>query len=330
MIHFLAGDIGGTKTHLAVYSSERGLQAPLAEELFRSADYLSLEAVIREFLEKYPLHIDKASFGIAGPVVAGKASVTNLTWKIDERHIEKTLNIPSVTLLNDLAALAYAIPILEPSDLFTLNVGKPAKHGTIALIAPGTGLGQAFLTWSGATYTVNPSEGGHADFAPINELQIDILRYLLKKFDHVSYELVCSGIGLPNIYAALKNSGPDFEEPDWLAQRLKDASDPTPIICDAALDTEKPCPLCQTTVRTFIAILGAQAGNLALTVLATGGVYIGGGIPPRLLPFLQEEAFLQAFRQKGRLSEFLEPLPIHVILHPNVALLGAARHSLEK
>lgn len=330
MAYFLAGDVGGTKTRLAIFASDGGLQVAQAEELFRSADYPTLEAMLQEFMARYPLHIEKASLGVAGPVVAGRASITNLPWQIEERHLEEVLNIPAVSLLNDLDAMAHAIPILRPDDLYTLNMGKATPHGNIALIAPGTGLGEAFLTWTGQHYQTHPSEGGHTDFAPLDELQMHLLRSLLMKFDHVSYEQVCSGIGLPNIYAALKNSSPALEEPAWLAQQLQDAPDPSPIITQAALDTKRPSTLCITTLRMFASILAAEAGNLALKVLATGGVYIGGGIPPRILPFIQEEAFLQIFRQKGRLSELLTPIPVHVILYPKVALMGAAYHNLER
>ncbi len=326
----LAGDIGGTKTRVAIVSPEAGPRAPLAEATFPSARYPSLEAVVREFLGQVNVRVDRASFAVAGPVVAGRVAVTNLHWLVDEKQLSQELDIPSVHLLNDLEAIACAVPWLaeEPADLHTLNVGQPVPAGTIAVIAPGTGLGEGYLTWDGSRYRAHPSEGGHTDFGPTNEFEIDLLRYLQGRLGHVSYEWLCSGIGLPNIYAYLKDSG-YADEPPWLAEQLAATADPTPVIATAALDPERPCELCVATLNAFVSILGAEAGNLALKVLSTGGVYLGGGIPPRILPALQHERFLRAFRNKGRLSVVLERMPVHVILNPKAALLGAAYHGLE-
>ncbi len=324
----LAGDIGGTKTNLAIFSPQAGIRAPLAEARFPSADYPSLEAVVREFLSQVDVKVERASFGVAGPVVAGRASITNLPWVMDEEQLRAALHLSSVWLLNDLNAIAHAVPVLEPSDLHTLNEGQPTPDGTIAIVAPGTGLGEAFLTWDGSRYRPHASEGGHADFAPNTPLEVELLRYLQARFEHVSYERVCSGRGLPNIYAFLKDSG-YANEPAWLAEELAAADDPTPVIANAALYSERPCELCVATLNTFVSILGAEAGNLALKVLASGGVYLGGGIPPRILPALEQEQFMEAFRRKGRLSDVLANVPVHVILNPKVALLGAACHGLE-
>ena len=324
----LAGDIGGTKTNLAIFSPEAGLRAPLAEATFPSTDYPSLEALVREFLAQLDLKPEGASFGVSGPVVAGRVTITNLPWVIDETQLQAALNLSFVHLLNDLEAIAHAVPLLEPADLHTLNEGQPTPSGNIAIIAPGTGLGEAFLTWDGSRYRPHASEGGHTDFAPTNPLEVELLRYLQHRYEHVSYEWVCSGQGLPNIYAFLKDSG-YAEEPAWLAGQLAAADDPTPVIVNMALDEEKPCELCAATLNTFVSVLGAEAGNLALKVLATGGVYLGGGIPPRILPALKHERFMEAFRHKGRLSGLLAHMPVHVILNPKVALLGAACHGLE-
>jgi glucokinase len=324
----LAGDIGGTKTNLAVFSPEDGPRAPLAEVTFPSADYPSLEALVREFLAQVDLKVEQASFGVAGPVAAGRAKITNLPWVMEETQLREALNLSYVRLLNDLAAIAHAVPFLEPADLHTLNVGQPTPGGAIAVIAPGTGLGEAFLTWDGTRYRPHASEGGHADFAPTNSFQVELLRYLQDRFQHVSYERVCSGRGLPNIYGYLKDSG-YADEPVWLTKQLAAADDPTPIIVNAALDSERPCELCVTTLNAFVSILGAEAGNLALKVLASGGVYLGGGIPPRILPTLEQKPFREAFRHKGRMSDLLVRVPVHVILNPKVALLGAACHGLE-
>jgi glucokinase len=324
----LAGDIGGTKTNLAVFSPDAGPRVPLAEATFPSADYPSLEALVREFLAQLDLKPERASFGVSGPVVAGQATITNLPWVIDKTQLQAALNLSFVRLLNDLEAIAYAVPLLEPADLHTLNEGQPTPGGAVAVIAPGTGLGEAFLTWDVSRYRPHASEGGHTDFAPTNPLEIELLCYLQHRYEHVSYERVCSGQGLPNIYAFLKDGG-YAEEPAWLAEQLAAADDPTPVIVSTAFDDEKPCELCVATLNTFVSILGAEAGNLALKVLATGGVYLGGGIPPRILPALKCERFVEAFRHKGRLLGLLARMPVHVILNPKVALLGAACHGLE-
>ncbi|MCK5315211.1 MAG: glucokinase [Anaerolineales bacterium] len=324
----LAGDIGGTKTNLAIYSPQAGIYAPLTEATFPSAKYLSLEELVGEFLGQVNFQVERASFGVAGPVVGNQATITNLPWVIDEQNLQEALEISSVRLLNDLSAIAHAVPFLQPDDVHTINIGRPAPKGPLAVIAPGTGLGEAYLTWDGDKYRAHASEGGHADFAPTTPLEVEMLRYLQGSFGHVSFERVCSGKGIPNIYAFLKDSG-YAEEPAWLSEQLASADDPTPVIFNAVLKADKPCKLCQATLETFVSILGAEAGNLALKLGATGGVYLGGGIPPRIAPFLESEIFMAPFRKKGRLSGLLAQIPVHIILNPKVALLGAACHVLE-
>jgi glucokinase len=329
----LAGDIGGTKTNLAIFSSESllhgvRLRAALAQGTFASANYPSLEAIAREFLDQVGQEIDRAAFGVAGPVVNDRAQITNLPWVIDAARVREALALSSVELLNDLEAIANAVPFLASDDLHTLNVGQPERDGAIAVIAPGTGLGEAYLTWEGGRYRAHASEGGHTSFAPHDPLQIDLLRYLQERFGHVSWERVCSGQGIPNIYAFLKDSG-RAQEPEWLAERLATADDPAPVISGAALDGENDCEICSATLELFVSLLGAEAGNLAITVLATGGVYLGGGIPPRILPLLRRGRFVNAFRYKGRMADLLVQMPVHVIMNPKAALLGAACHALE-
>lgn len=324
----LAGDIGGTKTSLAIISPDAGPRSPLAEATLPSGQYASLDALVRAFLAQPGLPpIERASFGVAGPVTAGQATITNLPWMLNEADLAHTFKLTSVRLLNDLEAIAYAVPNLQPADLYTLNTGEAIPGGAMAVVAPGTGLGEAFLTWDGTRYRAHPSEGGHADFAPTNLFEIELLRYLSQGLDHVSYERVCSGRGLPNIYAYLNDSGFADESP-WVAAQLADAKDPTPVIVSAALRPTAPCPLCVATLNAFVDILGAEAGNMALKVLATGGVYLGGGIPPRILSFLERSPFLEAFRRKGRFADLLARVPVHVIRNPNVALLGAACYGL--
>jgi glucokinase len=325
----LAGDIGGTKTTLAVYPRGTSLPRSFLEETFPSGHYPSLEAIIDQFLSdvKLPDPIERACFGVAGPVVNGRATVTNLPWIMQESQLERSLHIQSVRLINDLEAIANAVPLLGGADVSTLNQGSAVPHGAIAVIAPGTGLGEAFLTWDGSQYRAHTSEGGHADFAPADELEIELLRYLLPRYQHISFERVCSGKGIPNIYNFLKETG-RAKEPPALSERLAAADDPTPIIFDSALRADAPDDISIETLDIFVSILGAEAGNLVLKVLATGGVYLGGGIPPRILSLLEKGRFMQAYQRKGRFAELLSGVPIHVILNPKVALLGAARAGL--
>ncbi len=321
----LAGDIGGTKTALTVFSAETGPRRPLARANFASGDHASLEAIVQTFLAGQALPITRASIGVAGPVIEGRVHVTNLPWVVDEQSLRQVLGAP-VHLLNDLESIALVIPFLEPTDLETLNVGQPEPRGPLGVVAPGTGLGEAFLVWDGAKYLPHATEGGHTDFGPTNQEQLGLLGYLLPRFGHVSYERVCAGIGLPNIYAYLKDSG-RFAEPNWLREQLASAHDLTPVIVQAALDNT--APICAEALDMFVSILGSEAGNLAVKVLATGGVYLGGGIPRRILPKLREPVFLRAFTHKGRFSDLLSRIPVYVILHPEAALLGAAFHALK-
>jgi len=318
----LAGDVGGTKTDLAVYSAEGGPRKPLAQAEFHSASYPSLEAIVKEFLANVDEPVDRACFDVAGPVIAGHAKITNLPWEIDDTSLRQELGLDSVRLLNDLEAIARAVPILKSDDLHTLNSGEPVPGGTIAVIAPGTGLGEAFLTWDGSRYGAHASEGGHTDFAPSDQTQDELLQYLRKRCGHVSYERVCSGVGIPNIYEYLRDSG-FAQESSEIAEQLGAAADRTHVILDAALHPTHPCPLCVGTLDLFIAILGAEAGNLALKVLATGGVYLGGGIPLHVLSALDNGRFQEAFQRKGRFADLLADVPVHVIVC-RAAIIGTA------
>ena len=324
----LAGDVGGTKTDLAIFSNEAGPHSPLAQAEVHSADYPSLQALAREFLTKVNTSVDRACFGVPGPVIDGRVKTTNLPWVMDEHSLAKELNLRSVHLMNDLEAIAEAIPILRDRDVRVLNAGRPAPKGAIAVIAPGTGLGESFLTWNESRYVSHGSEGGHADFAPTDERQIGLLRHMLKRFDHVSVEHVCSGIGIPHIYEYLRDIEHVPETPK-VAQSIASAKDPTAAIIVSATDRENPSGLSAATVDTFISILASEAANLALKVLATGGVYIAGGIPRRILDVLQSPRFMESFKRKGRLSELMERIPIYVVV-ASAALVGAAAHGLER
>jgi len=323
----LAGDIGGTKTDLAVYTREAGPHAPLTQAETHSADYPSLQAMVKEFLLKVKIPVERACFDVAGPVIDGHAKVTNLPWVMDEVSLAKDLNLKSVRLINDLEAVARSIPILRPGDVSTLNVGQPVPMGAIGVIAPGTGLGESFLTWDGSRYVSHGSEGGHSDFAPTDERQIGLLKYMSERFDHVAFERVCSGIGIPNIYKYLREIERLPEDPE-VARLIASAKDPTPIITNAALDPEHRSELCAATIETFISILASEAANLAVKIMATGGIYLAGGIPLHMLALLEGPRFMKAFRRKGRFAELMERIPVHVIL-TSAALVGSAAHGLE-
>lgn len=323
---YLAGDIGGTKTRLALYSTEAGAYDPLEKETFPSQEYSSLKEIVQTFMSDKPYHLTGASFGVAGPVIGNRAQVTNLTWVVDANTLSQTIGGVNVNLLNDLHAIASAVPFFKPDDLEILIPGEPAPNGAKGVIAPGTGLGEGFLVWAGEQYQSYPSEGGHASFGPETPMQLELLNYLEPIFGHVSYERVCSGIGIANLYKFLRD-GKDLNEPKWLKERLNEVKDPTPVIAQAAL--EKKADICTQTMDLFISILGSEAGNLALKVLATGGIYLGGGIPRRILPLLKSETFRQAFTDKGRFAGMLCKVPVYVITHQHAGLFGAACYGLQ-
>jgi glucokinase len=323
----IAGDVGGTKTDLAVYSARSGLRQPLAQAKFHSADFPSLQAMVTEFLASAGTSVELGAFAVAGPVVDGRARTTNLPWVMDERSIAQDLRLRTVRLLNDLHAVALAVPKLGPGDLTTVNEGTAVPEGAIAIIAPGTGLGESFLTWDGARYVAHASEGGHSDFAPTDALQRRLLKYLQSRWDHVGVERVCSGIGVPNIYEFMGDA--EFiPEPAAVTRAIASAADRTQAIVEAANDPSQPSLRCRATVETLTSILASEAGNLALKVLATGGVYLAGGVALHLLDALKEPRFLERFTRKGRFKELMERIPLHVIT-ARAALAGAATSGLE-
>lgn len=322
----LAGDIGGTKTILALFSAESGSNTPKALQSFPSNGYPNLEAMIEEFLQAHPAVVEAACFAVAGPVFNNKAKITNLSWAVDAENLSSTFGWRSVNIINDLESVAYAVPNLLPEDVYTLSEGKPVANGNISVIAPGTGLGEAYLTYSNGRYEAHASEGSHTSFGPLNAIEMDLLRYVREElgYEHVSYERVCSGaLGIPNLYSFFKNSQA-LNEPAWLADKLAASEDPTPVIMEAALDKKNPCELCQQVLELFISILGAEAGNQALKIMATGGIYLGGGIPPRILSELKKPVLLNALRNHGRFKEMLTDVPVRVILNPQAGLIGAA------
>ena len=316
----LAGDIGGTKTNLGLFTQGKRRPLPKVIKTFSSPNAPDLENIIRQFLEIHPASVTHACFGIAGPVINGTSKTTNLPWDVSEVRIQEQFNFNHVSLLNDLTATAMAIPLLNSDEFFPLNQAEPIKGHNLALIAPGTGLGIAMLIYQNDRHLPIPSEGGHADFAPNNETEDELWRYLHRCYGHVSIERVVSGSGLVNIYRWLKDSD-RLNEPDWLRQKLKEM-DPAKTIAEAALANKDVG--CVKALDMFISIFGAVAGNLALTGMTTGGVYLGGGIPPKILSKLKEDIFMEAFTNKGRFKELLENIPVKVILNDKSALIGAA------
>jgi glucokinase len=316
----LAGDIGGTHARLAFVTVEGRSLSIAAETIYSSRKYASLEDVLDRFLSEHRQPVQHACFGVAGPVRDNRSDATNLPWVVDGRSLGGRLRLDEVRVINDLEANAYGIGALEAKDFLVLQTGAAGPRGNAAVIAAGTGLGEAGLYWDGNRHHPFAAEGGHADFAARDPLEAELLRYLRTQFDHVSYERVVSGPGLFNIYRFLRETG-RAEEPGWLAEQLK-GRDASPLI--ARLGLEGAPEICMRALDLFVSAYGAEAGNLALKVLATGGVYLGGGIAPQILPKLKEPIFLEAFRSKGRMRPLLEAMPVRVILNEQAALLGAA------
>lgn len=317
----LAGDIGGTSTRLAYFDSAGGRLSPLVEERFPSRDAGSLLDIVCRFAATQGLAADRACFGIAGPVRQGRVRTPNLPWSVDAGELAQALKLPAVRLINDLVANAYGIDLLETDDLLVLNRGVPDPTGTIAVVSAGTGLGEALAYWDGTAHRPLSSEGGHADFAPRNELETELLLFLRAEHGRVSTERVVSGPGLRNIYRFLRDARHVPETPA-VAEAMRH-DDPSAVITRAALAGE--CPLCGQVLDLFISLYGAEAGNVALRTMATGGVYLGGGIAPKIIERLKGPGFMLAFSTKGRLSPLLENIPVRVILNDRTALLGAGR-----
>ncbi len=328
-IRILAGDIGGTKTNLAILRAvvEKGHEDLLIErnERYSSGAYPSLNAIIREFLGDEPVHLACAGFGVPGPVKDGRVKATNLNWGVDAAEIAADLKIHTVQVLNDLAANAYGISELRPSDFAVIQDGDPQAVGNRCVVSPGTGLGEAGLFWDGKKHLVWACEGGHTDFAPRSEVENGLLEYLQKHYGHVSVERIVSGMGILNIYNFLRDSGRGKELPQ--VKEAMQENDPGKVISEFAKSGK--CRMCKETLEIFVSCLGAETGNMALKSMSLGGVYLGGGIPTKMLDDIKGVGFLHSFNSKGRLQSLMESIPIKVILNDQAALLGAARYAVD-
>ncbi|MFI3135854.1 MAG: glucokinase [Methylococcaceae bacterium] len=323
----LAGDVGGTKTILALYSVEQGVTRCIKKQQYLSHDYVCFADLLTVFLgDVAPNAIKAASIGVAGPIINGDCHATNLPWHIQRSAIRQQLQTQQVTLLNDLEATAWGVLGLPASDFVELNAQAEQNLGHVAILAAGTGLGESLCCWDGQRYHVMPSEGGHVDFAPTNEREIELLRFLMPQYPgHVSYERVVSGMGLVNIYQFLKHSGFAVEQAD-VAQKMREC-DPAAVIGEVGITLSDA--LCTETLRMFCRLYGAQAGNLALTSLPYGGVFLAGGIAAKILPFITQGDFLQGFLDKGRYQPALRKLSVKVCTNPEVALIGAVNYALQ-
>jgi glucokinase len=316
----LAGDVGGTKVHLALYDFNYGRLEYKREERYAAKDYNGLEEIVKEFIGSD--QATAACFGVPGPVRHGRLRLTNLPWTLDSRELSLALGIQNVFLINDLEADGYGIAELTHDQVYTLAEGDPGQIGNRALIAAGTGLGEGLLIWNGHMHIPYPSEGGHCDYSPRNEDEIDLLRFLKQKYNgRVSWERVVSGMGMTNIYEFLRDVR-GMEEPAWLAEEIAAVDDPNRVITEAGLAAKSE--ICEKTLDMLISAYGAEAGNLALKMMSVGGLYVGGGIAPKIIEKLKDGTFMKAFTDKGRLSHLLINMPVRVILESRAAVMGAA------
>ena len=327
----LAGDVGGTKVHLALYRFEQAALQHVRDQKFSAPQYPDLQSIVREFLAvdgaQGPQNsdtIDAACFGVPGPVRKNVIRLTNLPWTLDSRQLARDLDIEHLFLINDLEANGYGINELSADQVFILSEGDSSQVGNRGLIAAGTGLGEGMMIWNGKSHIPMASEGGHTDFAPRNALEMELLQHLHAGLNgHVSWERVCSGIGLKNIYAFLRDVK-KMEESSALRQRMQE-EDPNSVIGELGESGENE--LCAKTLNIFVSVYGAEAGNLALKILAHGGIYVGGGIAPKVLKTMQSGAFMDAFCDKGRMHDLVANMPVRIILESRAALMGAAAYA---
>src|SRR5579863_9094125 len=319
----LAGDIGGTNARLAFFDVQNGHFREVSASVFPCREYAGLDQIVSKFVDTAKLHPDAACFGVPGPVRNGRVETSNLPWIIESKRLADELNLKQAVLINDLEANAWGIATLDAADLVPLNKAKGNPVGNQAVISAGTGLGEAGMYWDGTQYRISATEGGHCDFAPRDSLEIDLFRYLSGRYGHVSYERIVSGPGLVNVFHFLRDSG-HGAEPEWLTDEMAHG-DPAAAISRAAL--EGKCALCEKALDLFVSVFAAEAANLALKVLATGGVYLGGGIAPKIVEKLQDGSFMRAFLGENRLKDLLQAMPVRVIMNDKTALIGAARYA---
>ena len=320
----IAGDVGGTKCNLALFAEKQGKLEIVYRQRFASKDFAKFEMIIQEFTGQAAPHLNggkvqAAGFGVAGPVINNRIHATNLPWVIDAATLSSELGVKTIALMNDLGAWGHSLEHLSPEDIVVLNVGKPVPGASRALLAAGTGLGESTLYWDGARYRVVPSEGGHSDFAPHTDQHIELLKFMRKRYPQVSWELILSGRGFRTLHEFLAPNvkHPIFDDPE---------ADPAPFITKSGL--AKECPVCLQTLDLWTEIYGSEAGNLALKVLALGGVYVAGGIAVKILPKIKDGTFFRFFKDKWRFSEMLANIPVSVVLNECAPLIGAAHEAL--
>ena len=322
----LAGDIGGTNARLAAFETEGNRLQCVVEKVYASREHSGLPEIVAHFVKSEGIPAQSACFGVAGPVRGGRSKISNLPWVIDSRELAAQLKLRSVGLINDLEAFAYGIDALESKDFVTISEGSSDAEGNIAVVSAGSGLGEAGLYWDGFRHHPFACEGGHTEFAPKNEVEIELLQYLMKKYgnQHVSYERILSGPGVKNVYEFLRDASKE-EEPGWLKEQLASAPDAPALISELALD--KKAPICERTLSIFVSVFGSEAGNCALKFMGTGGIFVAG-IAGKIVAKMKEPAFMESFLDKGRMRSLLEAIPIKIVLNDDSGLIGAARFTL--
>src|SRR6266481_3927894 len=321
----LSGEIGATRTRLAAFETEGNSLRRVVEKLYMSQEHGGLPAIITDFIRTEGIPVQSACFGVAGPVKRGRSKISNLPWTIDAGELAKQLKLKAVGLINDLEAYAYGIDALDSTDFVTLNDGSEDEEGNRAVISAKTGLGIAGLYWDGFRHHPFACEGGHADFAPRNELQMELLAYLQKKYGRISCERILSGPGIKNIYDFLRDEH-KAEEPEWLRTQLSAAVDPPALISQMAL--EGKAAICDQALSIFVSVFGAEAGNCALNFMSTGGIFIGGSIAAKIVPKMKDPLFLESFLDKGRMATILKDMPVKIVANDDSGMIGAARYTL--
>jgi glucokinase len=321
----LAGDIGGTRTRLAAFETEGNRLQCVVEKTYPSQQHDGLSTILADFIKTEGIPVHSACVGVAGPVRGGRSKISNLPWIIDSRELAQQLKLSSVGLLNDLEAYAYGIDALESKDFVTLSEGAEDAEGNRAVISARTGLGMAGLYWDGFRHHPFACEGGHADFAPRNDLEMELLGYLQKKYGRISYERILSGPGIKNIYDFLRDTHKS-EEPEWLRKQMDMSPDPPALISQLAL--EGKAAICDQCLSIFVSVFGAETGNAALKFMSTGGIFIGGSIAAKIVPKMKDPVFMQSFLDKGRMEGLLKDMAVKIVLNDDCGIIGAARYTL--